>query len=297
MEKPTNSDSDPVPNSGASSELQLVPETLLRRKHDMDEMKAHRAAQEILNPRGNRKVFSEKTKVVHIRKPETILAHAISRRNHAIRHKRVLRKGMQTRASDKKETKMRVCEAEDAEDDDDDRREVRVTTNSVGAGMIFCIRIRDGRGVPKEVKRILDRFRLKNVNEGVFIRYDNSARKLLHLAEAWIAYGSPSRSIVSDLLRRRGHLKLDGKRVPLSDNTLVEKALGDATDGAVICVQDLEHELLNVGEYFAKTNSSLWPFQLTSPGSRFQRLKLNYRDGGDYGDRGQEIADLIKQML
>lgn len=90
---------------------------------------------------------------------------------------------------------------------------------------------------------------------------------------------------------------MDGKRVPLSDNTLVEKALGDATDGAVICVQDLEHELLNVGEYFAKTNSSLWPFQLTSPGSRFQRLKLNYRDGGDYGDRGQEIADLIKQML
>mmetsp|Transcript_3169 Transcript_3169/g.4469 ORF Transcript_3169/g.4469 Transcript_3169/m.4469 type:complete len:84 (-) Transcript_3169:153-404(-) len=83
----------------------------------------------------------------------------------------------------------------------------------------------------------------------------------------------------------------------MSDNTLVEKAMSDYTDGAVICVQDLEYELLMPGEYFSKINKSLWPFCLAAPRSKFQKRKLNFKDGGDYGDRGEEIDDLIQQML
>ena len=57
----------------SNSDLQLVPEVILKRKHDMDEMKAHRAAQQILNPHGNRKVFNRKTKAIKVHKPETLL--------------------------------------------------------------------------------------------------------------------------------------------------------------------------------------------------------------------------------
>lgn len=90
---------------------------------------------------------------------------------------------------------------------------------------------------------------------------------------------------------------MDGKRVPLSDNILVEKALGEDTDGSVICIDDMVHELHTVGEQFKKVNAFLWAFHLSAPKSQFQKQKLNFKDGGDYGDRGEEIDDIIRQML
>lgn len=103
--------------------------------------------------------------------------------------------------------------------------------------------------------------------------------------------------MINDLIRRRGHGKIDGKRIRLSDNVVVEKALSDETEGAVICVDDMVHELHMVGNEFKKVNSFLWTFQLSSPRTKFQKEKLGYKEGGDYGDRGEEIDDLIIQML
>jgi len=147
--------------------------------------------------------------------------------------------------------------------------------------------------------------------------------------------------MISELIRRRGHAKIyseteeadgsgtnkteesknDGKeetktknvkkkrtdnkpeRIPLSDNTIVEKHLGVKTDNEVICIEDIVHELYTVGENFSKVNSFLWPFYLSSTHSKFQKDKLNYQPGGDfqrggeYGDRGEEMDDLLRSML
>lgn len=103
--------------------------------------------------------------------------------------------------------------------------------------------------------------------------------------------------MISDLILRRGHGKIDGKRVPLSDNVVIEKELGEKTNGEIICVQDMVEELCNVGEQFARVNKFLWPFQLASVKSKFQKEKLNYKDGGDYGDRGEAMDDYIRQVL
>ena len=97
------------------------------------------------------------------------------------------------------------------------------------------------------------------------------------------------------MVSRRGHGKIDQKRAPLSDNTIIEKSLGDET--GIICVEDLVHEIFNVGKDFGKANAFLWPFRLSAPKSKFQKQKLNYQDGGDYGDRGEEMDDLVRQML
>jgi large subunit ribosomal protein L7e len=129
------------------------------------------------------------------------------------------------------------------------------------------------------------------------LRYDATSRKQLHLIEPWVTYGIPSKAVINDLIRRRGHGKLDGKRIPLSDNTIVEKALGDSTDGSVICIDDMVHELETIGDQFKKVNTFLWSFQLSALRSKFRKEKLNFKDGGDYGDRGEEIDDLIRQML
>jgi hypothetical protein len=148
--------------------LQLVPEVILKRKHDMDEMKAHRTAQLLANPRGNKKVFSSKTKVIKVHKPETILTNARAQRNHAIRYSRVLKKGMQKRASDKAIMKNKVIMPDDlaeADQEDEMKREVSYTANSVGSKMVFVIRIRDPNGMPQKVKKILNGMKLKSANE------------------------------------------------------------------------------------------------------------------------------------
>ncbi len=287
-------------SSSNNDNLQLVPEVVLKRKHDLDEMKAHRAAQQIRNPRGNRKVFNRKTKVIKIYKPESILANARSKRNHNRRYRRVLNKGMLKRASNKQIEKSKVVfpdGLDTKEDEEMEQKRVEYIANSVGAKLVFVVRIRDPNGMPDKVKRILNTLRLKSVNEGVFLKYDASTRKQLHLIEPWVTYGVPSKAVISDLIHRRGHGKKDGKRVPLSDNTVIEKELGDKTEGEVICVEDMVDEIQNVGNQFTHVSKFLWPFQLASVRSKFQKTKLNFKDGGDYGDRGEEMDDFIRQIL
>jgi hypothetical protein len=148
--------------------LQLVPEAILKRKHDMDDMKAQRASQAIINPRGNRKIFSKKTKVIKVHKPESILAMARSKRNHTIRYHRVMKKGMQKRASSKKVEKTKIVVPDgvvDAENEAEMEREITFVSNSVGAKMVFVVRIRAPNGMPKKVKKILNGLRLKSINE------------------------------------------------------------------------------------------------------------------------------------
>jgi len=56
-------------------------------------------------------------------------------------------------------------------------------------------------------------------------------------------------------------------------------------------------ELYSAGKQFQKVNQFLWTFQLAAARSKFQKQKLNFKDGGDYGDRGEEMDDLVRQML
>eukprot|EP00568_Trieres_chinensis_P002350 CAMPEP_0183295728 /NCGR_PEP_ID=MMETSP0160_2-20130417/3576_1 /TAXON_ID=2839 ORGANISM="Odontella Sinensis, Strain Grunow 1884" /NCGR_SAMPLE_ID=MMETSP0160_2 /ASSEMBLY_ACC=CAM_ASM_000250 /LENGTH=300 /DNA_ID=CAMNT_0025457255 /DNA_START=191 /DNA_END=1089 /DNA_ORIENTATION=- len=276
---------------GLNGGLPLVPESVLKKRHDMDEMKAHRAAQQIANPRGNRKVFDKTRRSVRVRKPESFLARAVGRRNHRIRYERVRKKGMQKRASNRKVVTTAVVPSVANDDEDDQRRpasaaaalaaaageeettEVRRAANSVGAASVFVVRVREPTySVPPQVKNALSALRLRNANEGVFVRYTETARRLLHLVEPFVIYGVVSKSTVADLINRRGHGKLDGKRVPLSDNTVIEKALGEK-DG-LICVEDLVHEIHTVGESFKAASNFLWPFRLTAFRSKFQKQKL-----------------------
>jgi len=274
--------------SSTNSNLELVPETVLKRRHDMDEMKVRRSTQDIIRSRVNQKDFSETT-AIKVRKIETVLATARMRRHHAIRYNRVRKKRTKTQASNKK-TRKRLIPHEDLS-------KMKNANNSIGAKMVFCVRIRNHRGVPREVKNVLNQFRLRHEYHGVFLRYDSPTQKLLHMVEPWITYGIISKATASDLLHRRGHFKLEKKRVPISDNTLVENVLSKKTNGSIICVQDLVHELVSVGNDFHKANGCLWPFCLTMPKSKYQKKTLDLQDGGDYGDRGQKMDEYLQQIL
>jgi len=117
----------------------------------------------------------------------------------------------------------------------------------------------------------------------------------LHLVEPWVVYGPPSRSIVADLIERRGFGTVNNERVPLSDNTVIEDSLGE--DCNIVCKEDLVHEISTVGESFEKAAMFLWPFKLTDIKSKFQRRTLKMKDGKDYGDKGEAISEYIQNVL
>jgi large subunit ribosomal protein L7e len=264
----------------------LVPESILKKRHDLDDIVRKRAAsaQHILKLQ---KASGKKT--FYVKKPETFLARGRARRNNAIRYRRVAKKGMQKRASDEKETATKMLE------EDDQTTTVSYQSNSVGAHMVFVVRIRDDVGLPKVVKALLLKLRLKHVHEGVFLPYDEKTRKMLHLVEPFVVYGRPSKAVITDLIQRRGHGAVDNERVPLSDNTVIETALGDHS---MLCVEDLVHEIDTVGPSFAHATKFLAPFRLVDSKTHFERRTLKVKDGKEvYGDKGEAINEYIKEVL
>ena len=265
-----------------ASDLPLVPESVLKRRHDLDDLKRKRqAANETYSNNGR---SSKKT--AYIKKPETFLSQSRNRRNNATRYRRVMRKGMQKRASSKKEIKDVVIA---------DETSSTLQSNSVDALMVFVIRIRDDVGVPRVCKRALKRLRLHTIHTGVFVRYNDVARKRLHLVEPFVVYGIPSKAIVTDLLERKGHALIDNERVPISDNLVIEKVLGEEHN--IICIEDLVHELYSVGDSFNAASNFLAPFSLADTKTDFERRTLKLKDGKDYGDRGELVNQYIKEAL
>ncbi|KAL3915375.1 MAG: hypothetical protein SGILL_005689 [Bacillariaceae sp.] len=282
-------------NNTDQKDLQLVPESVLKRRHDLDDLKRKRQAleEESLKRKGK----SGKKKGTYVRKPDTFLARAKQRRNEHVRYRRVKKKGMQKRASKDPvmKTKEVVVNSGDPEAEDETKT-IRYQANSVGAPYVFVIRTREDAGhPPKKILNILQLLRLKEANTGVFVQYTPVTKKHLHLVEPWVVYGKPSDGIVEDLLERRSYGNVDGERTPLSDNTIIEKALGD--EHGLICMEDLVHELTGTGELFDTVAKFLWPFPLTSSRTKYEKNLLSLKQGKDYGDKGDEIDEYIKQML
>lgn len=344
------------------SHLPLVPESVLKKRHDLDALKRKRDyAQEKAelakktkfqhSARNNNNNNNGKKEVFYVKKLETFMALAKQRKNNAIRYRRVSKKGMQKRASDKPEMAVREIPMDNngttttTTTADEQVKTTTVTVmkkeyqcNSVGMNMVFCIRIRDSVGAPDCVRKALSTMRLRKAWDGVFLRYNESTRKTLHLVEPWVVYGKPTRAIVSDLVTRRGYARLEKEsnitttaaavvaadndkqdndnkkqkqqkkqqkqqpyrafeRVALSDNTVIEQALGDAH--GILCAADLVEEIYTVGPAFGVVNAFLWPFRLADSKTEFERktLKLQTNNRDYYGDKGDAINEYIQEML
>lgn len=58
-------------------------------------------------------------------------------------------------------------------------------------------------------------FGLKEVNNVVFLKSDPETVKSLNQIKNYLAYGYPTKALVNDLIRKRGFLKKENKRLPL----------------------------------------------------------------------------------
>ena len=82
---------------------------------------------------------------------------------------------------------------------------------------------------------------------------------MLRIAEPYIAYGYPSLASVRQLLYKRGFVKVNNQRLPITSNELIESKVGNR---GIICVEDIVHEVFTVGPNFRKVTNFLWPFKV-----------------------------------
>ena len=161
--------------------------------------------------------------------------------------------------------------------------------------MVFVIRIRGIIGVSPKVKKILQLLRLRQLNNGVFVRVNAATINMLRVIEPFIAYGYPNLKSVRDLLYKRGFAKLSGQRVPISDNSVIKAGLGDK---GIECIEDIVHEIFTVGPEFKAAANFLWPMKLRAAKGGVLGTKLHhFNEGGACGQQGDKINRLIKQML
>ena len=163
--------------------------------------------------------------------------------------------------------------------------------------LAFVVRIRGTIGVAPKVKKILQLFRLRQLHNGVFVKLNAATINMLRMIEPYIAYGSPNLKSVKELIYKRGYGKVNGQRIPLSSNKVIQNVLGDK---GIECVEDLIHEIYTVGPNFKEAANFLWPVKMPSPKGGFgagNRKLQHHNEDGAAGAQGYKINKLIKKLL
>merc|ERR1711971_1477082 len=158
----------------------------------------------------------------------------------------------------------------------------------------FVIRIRGINQVAPKVKKVLQLFRLRQINNGVFIKLNQATINMLRICEPYITWGTVNLKSVKDLIYKRGFVKVDGKRTPITSNDIIEARLGKF---GIICVEDLIHEIMTVGPNFKYATNFLWPFKLNTPTGGWRKKTNHFVEGGDFGNREDKINPLLRKMV
>ncbi|XP_036238702.1 ribosomal protein uL30-like [Molothrus aeneus] len=237
--------------------IPLVPENLLKKRKAYLAIKATQAKQALLNKRKQ-----QKGKQIQFRRLETFVRDSWRKRRDDTRLRRMEQRPGQAAAP--QESKL-----------------------------AFVVRIVDIKGVTKRVRRVIELLRLKKNYTGVFVKLSPLSLKMLRIVEPYVAWGQPNLKSVRELILKRGQAKIKKKRVPLTDNMLIEEHLGGC---GIICLEDLIHEIYSTGKYFKRATSFLWPFHL-SVARHASRNRVGFlKEMGKPGFRGDAINQLIRQL-
>lgn len=82
---------------------------------------------------------------------------------------------------------------------------------------------------------------------------------MLRICEPYITWGYPNLKSVRELMYKRGFAKINGQRIPITSNQIIEDKLGKFN---IICTEDLIHEIFTVGKQFKYASNFLWPFKV-----------------------------------
>ncbi|XP_069771285.1 ribosomal protein uL30-like [Narcine bancroftii] len=159
--------------------------------------------------------------------------------------------------------------------------------------LAFAVRLRPIQGVSPQVRQVIQMLRLRKLYSGVFVKLSKTSLQMLKVVEPYVAWGFPNLKSIRELVLKRGQARVNKKRVPLTDNAIIEQHLGK---WGMICLEDLICEIYTVGKSFKEANNFLWPFRL-SVARHAARNKVGFlNEFGETGNRRKEINKLIRQL-
>ncbi|XP_051054524.1 60S ribosomal protein L7-like [Phodopus roborovskii] len=148
-------------------------------------------------------------------------------------------------------------------------------------------------GVSPKVRKVLQLLCLRQIFNGTFVKLNKASINMLRIVEPYIAWGYSNLKSVKELIYKHGYGKINKKRIALTDNSLIAGSLGKYR---IICMEDLIHEIYTVGKCFKEANNFLWPFKLSSPRGGMKKKTTHFVEGGDAGNREDQINRLIRRM-
>lgn len=133
----------------------------------------------------------------------------------------------------------------------------------------------------------------------------------LMLVQNYCGWGSPTKKTLEEIIRKRGYLKKEAKRLPISDNVLVEELLGEK---GIICLEDIIDAFWRCKSNevaFKAVIDVIWPIQLASlketsekantkheaTGRELKKKTTVVHKGGYLGFMGEKINDFVAQLV
>nr|GEV81306.1 60S ribosomal protein L7-2-like [Tanacetum cinerariifolium] len=160
--------------------------------------------------------------------------------------------------------------------------------------LLFVIRIQGKNDMCPQTRKHLYSLRLRRVFTGVFVKANERVLEILQKVEPYVTYGYPNLKSVNELIYKKGLAKVNKQVFPLTDNNIIEQAMGEHK---IICIEDIVNEIGNVGPHFKEVCSFLCPFNLNKPDNKvLQGKKKPFKNGGDSGNREDQINELISKM-
>lgn len=134
----------------------------------------------------------------------------------------------------------------------------------------------------------------------------------LMVVKEYVAYGKPTKQILDDIIRKRGFLKAkDSKRIPISDNVVVEELLGDE---GCICIEDIIDTFWRCKQnqkLYKRIRECMWPIQLAprketvsemvtpheATGKDAKKELTKFSKGGYLGYMGDQINEFVQKLI
>lgn len=158
--------------------------------------------------------------------------------------------------------------------------------------------VRNGRlGGSREAKATLRGLGLGKRHTLVFLPNTEETAKQLRIAKPYAFWGVPSFKLVCNLIHKRAAFRDPDnprERTALSDNTLIEKHLGDL---GLLCTEDLAHAIHTRSNKFEKVQERLYPMVLGDAKKSSGKLVNDkyYTQGGVGADVNLKIGELLGQ--
>jgi large subunit ribosomal protein L7e len=105
------------------------------------------------------------------------------------------------------------------------------------AKLMFVMRLRGLNDLHPKTRKILQLMRLRQIHNGIFLRVNKATVNMLKKVEPYVMFGYPNLKTVKELIYKRGYGKVDKQRIPLTDNAIIEKALGDKVGRCTSSIQ------------------------------------------------------------